>query len=111
MNTYVPGLPWELQPDACVIMYDNAGIHDAAGDAFMHANGMYFVRLPAYFPNLQPIEGVFNELKRNVRDLVYLNHRYMTKPMRLMATSTAMLTHAQVAGQFVRVSNNIAALL
>jgi len=28
-------------------MYDNAGIHDAAGDAFMHANGMYFVRLPA----------------------------------------------------------------
>ena len=111
MNTYVPGLPWELQPDACVILYDNAGIHDAAGDAFMQANGMYFVRLPAYSPNLQPIEGVFNELKRNVRDLVYLNHRYMTKPMRLMATATAMLTHAQIAGQFVRVSNNIAALL
>jgi len=111
MNTYVPGLPWELQPDACVILYDNAGIHDAAGDAFMQANGMHFVRLPAYSPNLQPIEGVFNELKRNVRDLVYLDHRYMTKPMRLMATATAMLTQAQIAGQFVRVSNNIAALL
>jgi len=35
----------------------------------------------------------------------------MTKPMRLMATAKALLTHAQVAGQFVRVSNNIAALL
>jgi len=35
MSTYVPGLPWELQPEACVILYDNAGIHDAAGDASM----------------------------------------------------------------------------
>jgi len=77
----------------------------------MQASGMYFVRLPGYSPNLQHIEGVFNELKRNVRDLVYLNHRCMTKPMRLMATATAMLTHAQIAGQFFRVSNNIAALL
>jgi len=111
MNAYIPGLPWELQPDACVILYDNAGIHDVAGDAFMQANGMPFVRLPAYSPNLQPVEGVFNQLKRNVRDLVYQDSRFMTKPMRLMAAATAMLTQAQIAGQFVRISNYIAALL
>jgi len=28
MNTYAPGLPWALQPDACVDFHDNAGIHD-----------------------------------------------------------------------------------
>eukprot|EP00168_Porphyra_purpurea_P014823 TRINITY_DN4352_c0_g1_i1.p1 TRINITY_DN4352_c0_g1~~TRINITY_DN4352_c0_g1_i1.p1 ORF type:complete len:291 (-),score=12.09 TRINITY_DN4352_c0_g1_i1:81-953(-) len=111
MNTYAPSLPREVQPDACVILYDNAGIHDAAGDAFTQTNGMQFVRLPAYSSNLQPIEGVFNKLKRNVRVLVFLDHRYMDKPMRLMATATVILTQAQIAGQFVRVSNRIAALL
>jgi len=35
----------------------------------------------------------------------------MIKPIGLMATATAMLTQEQIAGQFVRVSKNIAALL
>eukprot|EP00168_Porphyra_purpurea_P021058 TRINITY_DN9168_c0_g1_i1.p2 TRINITY_DN9168_c0_g1~~TRINITY_DN9168_c0_g1_i1.p2 ORF type:complete len:150 (+),score=24.02 TRINITY_DN9168_c0_g1_i1:684-1133(+) len=111
VDTDVPGLQWVLQPDSCVILCDNAAIHDAAGDAFLQANGMHFVRLPAYSPSLQPIEGVFNELKHNVRDLAYHDYRDKTKPMRLMAFATAMLTRAQMAGQFVRVFDNIAALL
>jgi len=70
MNTYIPGLAWELQPDACVVLYDNASIHDHWGDEYMQANGIHYVRLPPYFPNLQPIEGVFAELKKHVRSLV-----------------------------------------
>lgn len=111
MNSYLPGLPWELQPDSCVILYDNAGIHNDAGDAFMQANGMYHVRLPAYSPNLQPIEGVFAELKKHVRDLVYDNPRYLDKPFRLMAAAVARLTPQQITSQFQRISNKLALLL
>jgi len=111
MNKYVPGLPWELQPDACVVLYDNAGIHDEAGDEFMQQNGMHHIRLPAYSPNLQPVEGVFSELKKHVRDLVYSNGRYLDKPMQLMAAAVGRLTLAQIAGQFQRVADKVAALL
>jgi len=67
MNTYIPGLAWEMQPDACVVLYANASIHDHWGDEYMQANGIHYVRLPPYSPNLQPIEGVFAELKKHVQ--------------------------------------------
>ena len=111
MNTYIPGLPWEMQPDACVVLYDNASIHDHWGDEYMQANGIHYVRLPPYSPNLQPIEGVFAELKKHVRSLVYEDGRYMDKPFHLMAAAVGMLTTAQVAGQFSRVSHEITRLL
>jgi len=111
MNKYVPGLAWELQPDACVVLYDNAGIHNEAGDEYMQTNGMHHIRLPAYSPNLQPVEGVFAELKKHVRDLVYSNGRYLDKPMQLMAAAVGRLTMAQIAGQFQRVADKVAALL
>jgi len=111
MNTYIPGLPWEMQPDACVVLYDNASIHDHWGDEYMQANGMHYVRLPPYSPNLQPIEGVFSELKKHVRSLIYEDGRYMDKPFHLMAAAVGMLTTAQVAGQFSRVSHEITRLL
>ena len=69
------------------------------------------MRLPPYSPNLQPIEGVFNQLKRNVRDIVYHDNRYMRKPVRLMAAATAMLTQEQISGQFVRISKNLTRLV
>ena len=111
MGTYVPGLPWDMQPDSCVVLYDNAGIHDDAGDAFMQANGMYHVRLPPYSPNLQPIEGVFAALKKHVKDLVYQNPRYLDKPLRLMSTAAARLTAEQIVGQFIVVSDRLTSLL
>jgi len=111
MNTYVPGLAWVLQPDACVVLYDNASIHDHWGDEYMQSNGIHYVRLPPYSPNLQPIEGVFAELKKHVRLLVYQDGRYMDKPFHLMAAAVGMITTAQVAGQFSRVSNEISRLL
>ena len=58
LNFYLDGKPWEDQPDNCVLLFDNASIHDAATDEFLQANGVHFIRLPPYSPDLQPIEGV-----------------------------------------------------
>jgi len=110
MNTYIPGLAWELQPDACVVLYDNASIHDHWGDEYMQANGIHYVRLPPYSPNLQPIEGVFAELKKHVRSLVYEDGRYMDKSFHLMAAAVVLITTAQVAGQYSRFSHEISRL-
>ena len=77
----------------------------------MQANGMHHARLPPYAPNLQPIEGVFSELKTHLSSLVYEDGRYMEKPFLLMAFAVGMLTVAQVAGQFSRVSHEIIRLL
>lgn len=111
IGKYQPNLPWDLQPANSVLLFDNAGIHDQQGDDFLQENGVYYIRLPAYSPNLQPIEGVFNELKRHIRDLVYFDSRYQDKPRRLLADAAMMLTHAQIMGQFVRVQMNMDALL
>jgi len=111
MNRYVPGLPCDVQPDACVVLYDNAGIHDLHSDEFMNANGMYHVRLSAYSPNLMPIECVFSELKKHVRELVQHNANYLDKPRQLMPDATSLLTLPQIAGQFTRRTNKLAALL
>ena len=111
MNTYIPGLPWEMQPDACVVLYDNAGIHDQRGDKYMQVNGIHFLRLPPYSANLQPIEGIFSYLKKHVLSLVYDDDHYLDQPFHLMAAAVSMLTAGQVAGQFSRVSHEIAKLL
>jgi len=91
LNTYIPGLPWETQPDAGVALYDNASIHEHWGHEYMQANGMHYMRLPPYSPNLKPIEGVFSELKKHGRSLVYEDGRYMDKPFHLMAAAVGML--------------------
>jgi len=101
------GEPWHLQPVSCVLLFDNAAIHDAAADEFLQNNGIHFLRLPPYSPNFQPIEGVFNELKRHIRDLIYIDGGYIDKPLRLIAVATSMLTHGQNYWLFVRVCNNM----
>lgn len=111
INQRVPGQPWALQPDSCVLLFDNAAIHDAAGDEYLQNNGMHFIRLPPYSPNLQPIEGVFRDLKRHIETLCYYNPRYFDFPLTLMATAVSMLSHRQIYGQFVCISNNLSSLL
>jgi len=61
MNRILPGLPWALQPSRCVLLVDNAPIHTATADAFVRSNGIFLLRLPAYSPELQPIEEFFSE--------------------------------------------------
>jgi len=111
MNTDIPGLPWEMQPDACVVLYENASIHDHWWDKHMQAIGIHYVRLPPHSPNLQPIEGVFADLKEHVRSLVFEEGQYLDKAFHPMAAAVGMLTFPQVAGQFPRVSHEISRLL
>jgi len=60
MNRFVPGPPWVLQRDRCILLSDNAPIHSAEADAFIGANGIFPLRLPSYGPEFQPIEAVFS---------------------------------------------------
>eukprot|EP00168_Porphyra_purpurea_P002811 TRINITY_DN1328_c0_g1_i15.p2 TRINITY_DN1328_c0_g1~~TRINITY_DN1328_c0_g1_i15.p2 ORF type:complete len:104 (-),score=13.55 TRINITY_DN1328_c0_g1_i15:86-397(-) len=60
---------------------------------------------------LQPIQGVCSELKKHVRALIYDDRLYIDKTFHLMAAAVGMLTSSQVAGQFARVSHELAKLL
>jgi len=62
INEFVPGLPLALQPETCVLLYDNAPIHSAEADPWIAAAGVFPLRLPHYSPDFQPIEEVFSEL-------------------------------------------------
>jgi len=62
MSELVPGLPWALQPEKCVLLYDNAPINSAEADAWIAAAKIFPLRLPPYSPDLQPIKEVFSEL-------------------------------------------------
>ena len=108
MGRYTPGVPWDLQAPACVLLFDNAPIHDAAGDAFLENNGIPFIRLPPYSPDLQPIEGVFNDLKVIVRNLVYFNPHFLEDGVRLQALAASLITRRQIVGQFSRVEVKLA---
>jgi len=108
LGRYSPGVPWNLQAPNCVLLFDNAPIHDAAGDAFLENNGRPFIRLPPYSPDLQSIEGVFNDLKVIIRNLVYFNKELVTDGVRLQALAASLLTCGQVIGQFQRVERKLA---
>jgi len=90
---------------------DNALIHDAAGDTFLGNNGVPFLQLPTYSPDLQPIEGVFNDLKTIIRDLVDVRPELLDQPHYMQATAASMLTLRQIIGQFDRVDVVIASIL
>mgnify|MGYP003869792523 CR=1 FL=1 len=108
LGRYSPGVPWHLQAPNCVLLFDNAPIHDAAGDEFLENNGIPFIRLPPYSPDLQPIEGVFNDLKVIIRNLVYFNKELVSDGVRLQALAASLITCGQVIGQFHRVERKLA---
>jgi len=68
-------MAWEMQPDACVVLYDRSSIPDHCSDGYMQANGIHYVLLPPYSANPQPIEGVCAELKKHVQALVHEDGR------------------------------------
>jgi len=94
----------------CVVMFDNAPIHDADGDAFMTANGFTFLRIPPYSPDMQPIEGVFNDLKVIIRNLVYNEQDLVNDPHLLQAMAASYLSQRHNIGRFDRVDRVLASV-
>jgi len=91
-------------------MFDNAPILDADGDAFMTANGVTFLHLPPDSPDMQPIEGVFNDLKVIILNLVYNEQDLEDDPHLLQAMAASVLSHRQSIGRFDRVDRVLAAV-
>jgi len=52
LGVYVAGRPWSQQSNNCVVLFDNAPIHNAGGDTHLGNNGVPFLRLPPYSPDL-----------------------------------------------------------
>jgi len=77
MNKFVPGLPWALQAEKCVLLLDNAPIHTAEADAWIVAAGVFPLRLPPYSPDFQPIEEVFSELSSLLKTM---HHSFPEEP-------------------------------
>jgi len=98
MNEFVPGLPWALQPEKCVLLYDNAPIHSAEADAWIAAAGVFPLRLPPYSPDFQPIEEVFSELSSLLKTM---HHAFPGEPDALRhALAIAALTAENIGTHF-----------
>lgn len=60
MQPVVEGLPWSEQPEKCVLVLDNARIHDDVALAALRDAGVFVLSLPPYSPDFNPIEDVFS---------------------------------------------------
>jgi len=106
-----PGRPWHQQPPNCVLLFETASIHDAAGDAILTANSIPFLHLPPYSPDLLPVEGVLNDLKVIIRNLIYGQPWLLDEPHLVQAMAAMFITRRQVIGQFDRVERTVTALI
>jgi len=61
MNAYDPAVPWSEQPERCVLILDNARVHDELALAVIEAAGVLVCRLPPYSPDFNPIEDVLKK--------------------------------------------------
>jgi len=111
LNVYVPGHPWHLQASNCAVMFENAPTHTVRGNTLLANNGVPFWRLPAYSPDLQPIESVFSDLKVIIRYLVYVQPDLLEHPHLLQARAASFIARRQVVGKFDLVDKVINAVL
>jgi len=51
---------WEQQPDRCVLVLDNARIHDEVSLEVLRDAGVYVLSLPPYSPDFNPIEDILS---------------------------------------------------
>jgi len=100
LDVYVPGHPWHLQASNCAVMIENAPTHTVRGNTLLAYNGVPFWRLPAYSPDLQPIESVFSDLKVIIRYLVYVQPDLSEHPHLLQARAASFIARRQVVGKF-----------
>jgi len=59
MLPVVEGREWSEQPERCVLVLDNARIHDEVALTAVRAAGVVVLLLPPYSPDFNPIEDVF----------------------------------------------------
>jgi len=60
MRAVVPGRKWGEQPDLCVLMLNNARIHDRVALASVRAAGVAVLLVSPYSPDFNPIEDLFS---------------------------------------------------
>jgi len=51
---------WSDQPERCVLVLENARIHDSVTLASLRAAGVIVLLMPRYSPDFNPIEDVFS---------------------------------------------------
>jgi len=95
MNGYVPGALWDEQPPDCVLLYDNASVHNPAADKILTMNGALLLHLPPYCPNLPSIEPTLADYKRAVRDLAYHHPEMPDRLSHVLAFASIPLTSIQ----------------
>jgi len=60
MRTVEEVQAWEQQPDRCVLVLDNARIHDEVSLEMLRDASVFVLSLPPYSPDFNPIEDVFS---------------------------------------------------
>jgi len=60
MHAVEAGRAWHEQPDRCVLVHDNAPIHDDVALAAVRGTGVVVLLLSAYSLVFNPIEDVFS---------------------------------------------------
>jgi len=95
MNEYVPGASWADQPPDCVLLYDNASVHNPVADEILTMNGVLLLHLPPYSRNLSSIEPTFADYKRNVRDLTYHDPELPNRLTHMLAFASIPLATIQ----------------
>ena len=59
LRAYNPDQAWDEQEDRCVLILNNARVHDEGALAAVRARGVFVLLLPPYSPEFNPIEDVF----------------------------------------------------
>jgi len=89
MSAYNHVLPWDQHEPNCVLILDNARVHDHIAVAVVQAAGVMALFLPPYSPDINPVEDVFSVgiswLRRHVT-----SEQFSVWPF---TTLTSMLLH------------------
>jgi len=94
MNAYDPALPWYQQEERCVLILDNARVHDQAAIAQIQAAGVLVRLLPPYSSDSNPIEDVLSVgsswLRRRVTPEQIYEGPFVCIALMLSSISSAM---------------------
>jgi len=94
MNADDPALPSSQQEERCVLILDNARVHDQAAIALIQAAGVRVRLLLPYSPDFNPIEDVFSVgstwLRRHVTPEKFNEWPFLFIALMLSSISSAM---------------------